>query len=303
MSGRIVNPPDCRNGASACRIPPRARPDLRARTAPRKRAWSATMHRLAGLFAAFMILCGSSYSPVLAKDNSLTVFAAASMKNALDDIDAAYTAKTGVKVVASYAASSALARQIEQGAPADVFVSADTDWMDYAISKKTINEPTRVNLLGNSIVLIAPKDSTIGHVAIGPGFDLAKLAGSGKIATGDVKAVPVGKYAKAALEKLGAWQAAEPKFAMAESVRAALTLVARGEAALGIVYSTDAKVEPGVKIVGSFPADFHPAIIYPVAATTTAGAEAADYLAFLRSSAAKTIFEKYGFTFLIRPTS
>jgi molybdate transport system substrate-binding protein len=261
------------------------------------------MHRLAGLFFSLAILCGAALSPALAQDNSLTVFAAASMKNALDDIDAAYTAKTRVKIVASYAASSALAKQIEQGAPADIFVSADTDWMDYAISKKTIKEPTRVNLLGNSIVLIAPKDSTIGHVAIGPGFDLAKLAGSGKIATGDVKAVPVGKYAKAALEKLGAWQAAEPKFAMAESVRAALALVARGEASLGIVYATDARVEPGVKIVGTFPADSHPPIIYPVAATTTARAEAGDYLAFLRSSAAKTIFEKYGFTFLIRPTS
>jgi molybdate transport system substrate-binding protein len=261
------------------------------------------MHRLAGLFLSLAILCGSALSPVLAQDKSLTVFAAASMKNALDDIDDAYTAKTGVKIVASYAASSALAKQIEQGAPADIFVSADTDWMDYAISKKTIKEPTRVNLLGNSIVLIAPKDSTIGHVAIGPGFDLAKLAGSGKIATGDVKAVPVGKYAKAALEKLGAWQAAEPKFAMAESVRAALTLVGRGEASLGIVYATDARVEPGVKIVGSFPEDSHPPIIYPVAATTTARADATDYLAFLRSSAAKTIFEKYGFTFLIRPTS
>ena len=158
-------------------------------------------------------------------------------------------------------------KQIEQGAPADIFLSADTDWMDYAIGKKTINEPTRVNLLGNSIVLIAPKDSKIDNVTIGQGFDLAKLAGDGKIATGDVKAVPVGKYAKAALEKLGAWQAAEPKFAMADSVRAALTLVARGEAALGIVYSTDAKVEPGVKIVGTFPADSHPPIIYPVAAT------------------------------------
>src|SRR6266404_2476780 len=303
MSGRIVNPPDCRNGASACRIPPRARPDLRARTAPRKRAWSATMHRLAGLFAAFMILCGSSYSPVLAKDNSLTVFAAASMKNALDDIDAAYTAKTGVKVVASYAASSALAKQIEQGAPADIFVSADTDWMDYAISKKTINEPTRVNLLGNSIVLIAPKDSKIGDVTIGPGFDLAKLASDGKIATGDVKAVPVGKYAKAALEKLGAWTAAEPKFAMADSVRAALTLVARSEAALGIVYATDAKVEPGVKIIGTFPADSHPPIIYPVAATSTAKPEANAYLDYLRSQAAKAVLEKYGFNYLIRPTS
>jgi molybdate transport system substrate-binding protein len=261
------------------------------------------MHRLAGLFVAFTILCGSAWSPALAQDKSLTVFAAASMKNALDDVDAAYTAKTGVKVVASYAASSALAKQIEQGAPADVFVSADTDWMDYAIGKKNINTPTRVDLLGNSIVLIAPKDSRIDNVTIGPGFDLAKLAGDGKIATGDVKAVPVGKYAKAALEKFGAWQAAEPKFAMAESVRAALTLVARGEAALGIVYSTDARVEPEVKIVGTFPADSHPPIIYPVAATATAKAEAADYLAFLRTSAAKAIFEKYGFKFLINPTT
>src|SRR6266849_529389 len=303
MSGRIVNPPDCRNGASACRIPPRPEPDLCARTASRTHAWSATMHRLAGLFFSFAILCGSTSSPALAQDKSLTVFAAASMKNALDDIDAAYTAKTGVKIVASYASSSALAKQIEQGAPADIFVSADTDWMDYATARKNINEPTRVNLLGNSIVLIAPKDSTIDNVSIGPGFDLAKLAGSGKIATGDVKAVPVGKYAKAALEKLGAWQAAEPKFAMAESVRAALTLVARGEAVLGIVYSTDAKVEPGVKIVGTIPADSHPPIIYPVAATTTAKPEAADYLAFLRSSAAKTILEKYGFTFLVSPTT
>ena len=261
------------------------------------------MHRLAGLLAAFIILFGSTCPPALAQDKSLTVFAAASMKNALDDIDAAYTAKTGVSIVASYAASSALAKQIEQGAPADIFASADTDWMDYAIGKKTINEPTRVNLLGNSIVLIAPKDSKIDEVAIGPGFDLAKLAGDGRIATGDVKAVPVGKYAKAALEKLGAWQAAEPRFAMAESVRAALTLVARGEAALGIIYATDARVEPGVKIVGAFPADSHPAIIYPVAATATAKAEAAGYLAFLRSSAAKTIFEKYGFSFLVSPTT
>ena len=261
------------------------------------------MHRIAGFLIAFTILIGSIHSPAFAQDKSLTVFAAASMKNALDDIDAAYTAKTGIKVVVSYAASSALAKQIEQGAPADIFLSADTDWMDYATARKTINEPTRVNLLGNSIVLIAPKDSKIDNVTIGQGFDLAKLAGGGKVATGDVKAVPVGKYAKAALEKLGAWQAAEPKFAMAESARAALTLVARGEAALGIVYSTDAKVEPGVKIVGTFPTDSHPAIIYPVAATTTAKAEAADYLAFLRSSAAKAVLEKYGFTFLIRPTS
>ncbi|MGY0570128.1 molybdate ABC transporter substrate-binding protein [Bradyrhizobium sp. RDM12] len=261
------------------------------------------MNRIAGLFTAFVMLAGASLAPAAAEDKTITVFAAASMKNALDEVDAAYTAKTGVKFSVSYAASSVLAKQIEQGAPADVFVSADTDWMDYATAKKTINEATRVNLLGNSIVLIAPKDSAITNVTIAPGFDLAKLAGDGRIATGDVNSVPAGKYAKAALEKLGAWQAAEPKFAMAESVRAALTLVARGEAALGIVYSTDAKVEPGVKIVGTFPADSHPAIIYPVAATTTAKPGTNDYLAFLRTSAAKTILEKYGFRFLISPTT
>lgn len=241
--------------------------------------------------------------PAAVQDKTLTVFAAASMKNALDEANAAYTAKTGVKVVSSYAASSALAKQLEQGAPADIFISADTDWMDYSAGKKTISDTSRINLLGNKIVLIVPKDSKLTTVTIGQGFDLAKLAGDGRIATGDVKAVPVGKYAKAALEKLGAWRAAEPKFAMAESVRAALALVARGEANLGIVYETDAKVEPGVKIIGAFPADSHPAIIYPVAATAGAKADATPYLAFLRSAAAKSIFEKYGFTFLIKPTS
>jgi molybdate transport system substrate-binding protein len=259
------------------------------------------MFRLAGYFVALSILLGSS--PAFTQDKSLTVFAAASMKNALDDINAVYTAKTGVRIVASYAASSALAKQIEQGAPADIFASADTDWMDYAIAKKTMSEPARVNLLGNNIVLVAPKDSRLDKVTIGPGFDIAKLAGDGRIASGDVKAVPSGKYAKAALEKLGAWQAAAPKFAMTENVRAALALVARGETPLGIVYSTDARVEPGVRIVGTFPADSHPAIIYPVAATATAKPEAAAYLAFLRSSAAKAIFEKYGFSFLVNPTT
>ncbi|HXB77454.1 MAG TPA: molybdate ABC transporter substrate-binding protein [Bradyrhizobium sp.] len=261
------------------------------------------MVRLAAVFVTIAILCGSSSSPAPAKDKNITVFAAASMKNALDDVDAAYAAKTGIKVIASYAASSVLAKQIEQGAPADVFISADTDWMDYAIDKKAVNAATRVNLLGNSLVLIAPKDSGINQVTIGPGFDLAKLAGSGRIATGDVSAVPVGKYARAALEKLGAWQAAESKFAMAESVRAALTLVARGEAALGIVYATDARIEPGVKVIGTFPADSHPPIIYPVAATTTAKPEALSYLSFLRSSAAKAIFERFGFSFLVSPTT
>ena len=261
------------------------------------------MSRFAGFFVALVVLVGALQAPVQAQDKSLTVFAAASMKNALDEADAAYSAKAGVKISASYAASSALAKQIEQGAPADIFVSADTEWMDYSIKNKSVDPATRVDLLGNSIVLIAPKDSKIDNVTIGNGFDLAKLAGDGRIATGDVKAVPVGKYAKAALEKLGSWQAAESKFAMAENVRAALSLVARGEAVLGIVYATDAKVEPGVKIVGTFPADSHPPIIYPVAATASAKKDAADYLAFLRTSEAKAIFEKYGFSYLIKPSS
>lgn len=259
------------------------------------------MKRLAEILVASFVLAGAL--PAAAQDKTITVFAAASMKNALDDVNAAYTAKAGVKVTTSYGPSSGLARQIEQGAPADVFISADTDWMDYAISRKNVNEPTRVNLLGNSIVLIAPKDSKIDNVAIGRGFDLAKLAGDGKVATGDVKSVPSGKYAKAALEKLGSWQATEAKFAMADNVRAALLLVARNEAVLGIVYATDARVEPGVKVVGTFPADSHPAIIYPVAATTTAKPETAGYLTFLRSTAAKNIFEKYGFKHLASPTT
>src|SRR3954463_6647281 len=143
--------------------------------------------------------------PARAQDVTLTAFAAASMKNAVDDINAAFTKATGLKVVSSYAASSALAKQIEAGAPADLFASADLEWMDYVAGKKLIKDDTRVNLLGNRLVLIAPKDSKINSVTIGPGFDLAKLAGDGRIATGDVRAVPAGKYAKAALEKLGSW--------------------------------------------------------------------------------------------------
>ena len=261
------------------------------------------MHRLFRIIFALAVAWALPLSLASAQERGLTVFAAASMKNALDDVNAAYTAKTGAKVIASYAASSVLAKQIDQGAPADIFLSADIDWMDYATKQKTIKADTRMNLLGNSIVLIAPKDSKIDKVTIAQGFDLAKLAGTGRIATGDVSSVPVGKYAKAALEKLGAWDAAARKFAMAESVRAALTLVARGEAVLGIVYATDAKVEPEVKIVGTFPADSHPPIIYTVAATTSAGSGATDYLAFLHTQAAKAIFEKYGFTFLVRPSS
>jgi molybdate transport system substrate-binding protein len=241
--------------------------------------------------------------PAAAQDRPIVVFAAASMKNALDDVNAAFTKASKVKVTASYAASSTLMKQIEQGAPADVFVSADLDWMDYGAGKKLVRDDTRVNLLGNRLVLIAPKDSKRADMVIGPGFDLAALAGNGRIAVGDVQAVPAGRYAKAALEKLGAWKAVSSKLAMTESVRAALALVARGEAVFGIVYETDAKVEPNVKIVGAFPADSHPAIVYPVARTSDGRAVATPYLAFLRSQAAKEIFERYGFTFLTRPTS
>lgn len=242
-------------------------------------------------------------SPGRTQEKTITLFVAASMKNAVDDINAAFTKQTGIKAVASYGASSALAKQIENAAPADFFASADLEWMDYLKQRKLIKDNTRVSLLGNKLVLIAPKDSKIGNVTIGQGFDLAKLAGDGKVTTADVRAVPVGKYAKAALEKLGSWQAAEGKFAMVENVRAALALVARGEAALGIVYETDAKVEPNVKVIGAFPPDSHPTIVYPIALTATAKPEAAQYLSFMRSQAAKDVFEKYGFTFLIKPTS
>lgn len=263
------------------------------------------MLRRSALALLFTALAALAALPAQAQQTTLTVFAAASMKNAVDDINAAFSrANPNIKVVSSYAASSALAKQIESGAPADLFASADLEWMDYVAGKKLIKEDTRVNLLSNRLVLIAPKDSKIGNVAISQGFDLASLAGDGRIATGDVRAVPAGKYAKAALEKLGSWQAAEKKFAMAENVRAALTLVSRGEAVLGIVYETDAKVDPGVKIVAKFPEDSHPAIVYPVAVTKDAKPDAAKYLAFLRSNEAKAVFEKYGFTFLsARPAS
>jgi molybdate transport system substrate-binding protein len=237
------------------------------------------------------------------QDRTITVFAAASMTNALDDVDAAFTKQTGITVVTSYDASSALMKQIEGGAPADAFVSADLNWMDYGVEKKVINDSTRINLLGNVLVLIASKNSKIDHVDMEPGFDLAKLAGDGRIATGDVKEVPVGLYAKAALEKLGVWSTVEPKMAMTVNVRAALAYVARGEGPLGIVYATDARVEPNVKVVGVFPDNSHDPIIYPVAATVNAKPEMTQYLAFLRSSTAKSIFGGYGFSVLAKPTS
>src|SRR5262245_9037133 len=237
-----------------------------------------------------------------AEDKTISVFAAASLKNALDDVDAAFTKQSGIKVVVSYGASSALAKQIEQGAPADVFASADLQWMDYGVQKKVIKDDTRINLLGNKLVLIAAKDAKIDHVTIEPGFDLAKLAGDGRVATGDVRAVPAGLYAKAALERLGAWAAVEPKMVMAEDVRAALRLVARGQAPLGIVYETDAKIEPAVKVIGIFPDNADDPIIYPVALRGNAKPDAVQYFSFLRTQTAKSVFEKYGFNFLVKPT-
>jgi molybdate transport system substrate-binding protein len=267
--------------------------------------WRTAMALRRHLLASFIAagLATALARPAAAQEKSITVFAAASMKNALDDIHAAFTKATGIKVTASYAASSALARQIEQGAPADVFASADLEWMDYGSTKKTIKDATRVNLLGNKLVVIAPKDSKITEVKVGSGPELANAIGDGRIATGEVNSVPVGKYAKSALEKLGTWSSVEKKFAMGDNVRAAMALVSRGEAVLGIVYETDAKVDPNVKIVGVFPADSHQPITYPIAATANAKPEAAAYLNFLRSGIAKAVFEQYGFTFLIRSTS
>lgn len=252
----------------------------------------------AALAAAFSV---GLFGPVRlsrAQEATVTVFAAASLKNALDDANAAFTRETGTKVVASYAATSALVRQIEQGAPADVFLSADLRWMDHAIRSRLVKADTRTNLLGNRLVMIAPADATPGMVGINAGLDLSALLGDGRLVTGDVKAVPAGTYARAALETLGLWAIAEPRLAMVENVRAALALVARGEAPLGIVYETDARVEPKVKIVGAFPEGSHPAIIYPVAATMEARAGSGGYLAFLRGPVAARIFEGFGFTVL-----
>lgn len=237
-------------------------------------------------------------APAAAQEKKVTVFAAASMKNALDAADAAWSKESGVQVTVSYAASSALAKQIEAGAPADVFISADLDWMDYVAKKNLIKADTRSNLLGNRIVLVAEKGKA-QKVDIKSGFDLSTLVGDSKLAMGAVDSVPAGKYGKAALEKLGAWSAVEKKVAGAESVRAALALVSRGEAAYGIVYQTDAAADKGVEIVGTFPEDSHPAIIYPVALLSESkSADAAAYLDFLKSDKAAPFFEAQGFTVL-----
>jgi molybdate transport system substrate-binding protein len=231
---------------------------------------------------------------------TVVVFAAASLKNALDAVGKQWTAATGKKVTFSYAASGALARQIEAGAPADIFVSADLKWMDYAAEKKLIRPDTRVTLLGNKLVLVAPSDAKT-TIKIAKGFDLAGAIGDGKLATGDPKSVPAGTYAKAALTSLGVWDAVAPKIAGTDSVRSALAFVARGEASFGIVYQTDAISEPKVKVVDSFPADSHPPIVYPFAITATSHNPAAsDFLAYLTTAPAAKVFEAEGFTQMVK---
>nr|WP_153529438.1 molybdate ABC transporter substrate-binding protein [Sinorhizobium meliloti] len=244
-----------------------------------------------------VVLAGTAFAPAQAAEK-VTVFAAASLKNALDAINGEWLKQTGKEAIVSYAASSALAKQIEQGAPADVFISADLAWMDYLADKKLIKADTRSNLLGNHIVLVSGK-SDAPAVEIEPGLDLAGLLGDGRLAMGAVDSVPAGKYGKAALEKLGLWPNVAGKVAGAESVRAALLLVSRGEAPYGIVYRTDAAADANVKVVGTFPEDSHPPIIYPVAITADSrNADAAAYLEFVRSPEAAALFQAEGFTVL-----
>jgi molybdate transport system substrate-binding protein len=236
-----------------------------------------------------------------AQAGGLVIFAAASLKNALDEAATDWskaTSKPMPKI--SYAASGPLAKQIEQGAPADLFISADLEWMDYVEKKDLIRKDTRFNLLGNKLVLVAAADSK-ASIEVKQGFDLVKALNGGRLAMGDPASVPAGKYGLAALQKLGVWESVKDKTANAESVRAALALVARGEAPLGIVYSTDATPDKTVRIVGTFPEDSHPPIIYPVAVTKDSkSADAAPFLDYLKGAKARPAFEKQGFTVLVK---
>jgi molybdate transport system substrate-binding protein len=244
----------------------------------------------AALLAGFFALAYAQAADV-------TVFAAASLSDALTQIGKNYETKTGQHVVFSFAASSALARQIEASGGADMFVSADTDWMDELDNKGLIAKDSRKNLLGNSLVLISPADLKV-TLAIGPHFALAKAIGNGRLAIAEPGSVPAGKYAKAALTALGVWNDVADHTAPAENVRAALAYVARGEAPFGIVYRTDAMAEPKVRIVDTFPESSHPAIVYPVALTKDAKPGARGFLDYLRSADAKAVFEKDGFVIL-----
>lgn len=246
---------------------------------------------IAAVFAASLMASAAHAAPV-------TVFAAASLKNALDEVGAQY-AKTGGDARFSYAASSAIARQIEQGAPADIYVSADSDWMNYLADRKLIAASSRKDLLTNNLALIAPADSKVA-LKIGKAMPLAKALGDGRLAVAGPD-VPAGKYAKASLSALGVWDSVSGNLAQAENVRMALQYVARGESPLGIVYDTDAKVEPKVRIVGLFPAGSHPKIVYPVALVAASkNPDAAKFLAYLSGPQAGAVFRKYGFTVLPR---
>lgn len=242
---------------------------------------------------------------------TVLVFAAVSLADAVGEAGrtftgrmtaAAGTAVPPVTVRTSFAASSVLARQIEAGAPADIFVSADPEWMDYLEQRHLLRIGTRHDLLGNRLVLIAPAASAV-QLTLVPHADFGRALAGGRLATGDPDSVPVGRYAQAALTRLGAWNEVAPRLVRCENVRAALEFVARSEAALGIVYRTDALAEKRVRVVDVFPADSHPPIIYPIALTSGAGAEAAAFEEFLLSDTAGEIFARHGFRVLSLRTS
>jgi molybdate transport system substrate-binding protein len=244
-----------------------------------------------------VVLCALCFGLTAAKASEpvLTVFAAASLTDVLQQVGDAYTAGSGQTVRFSFAATSALARQIESGAPADVFVSADQDWMDYLQTRQLIQAATRADVVTNTLVLVAAADSTL-RLTIAPGFALATALGpTGRLSLGDPASVPAGKYAQAALTQLGVWPAITRRIVAADNVRTALNFVARGEAPLGIVYGTDALAEPKVRVVAVFPAGSHPPIRYPAALTRNAVAGAAGFLRFLQSDKARAIFAKAGF--------
>jgi molybdate transport system substrate-binding protein len=250
--------------------------------------------RLRPLIAAGLAALALWAVPARSRAADVTVFAAASLKNALDRIVSDYTDLTGKSVVVSYGASSTLARQIEQGAPADIFVSADLEWMDHLENRDLLRAETRIDLLGNRIVLIAPA-STAKPITLEP-HALAAALGKGRLAVAQVASVPAGRYGKAALERLGLWETVSGRLAEAENVRAALSFVARGEAPLGIVYETDARAEPKVQVVARFPETSHPAIVYPAAIVKTSrGGEAAAFLETLRTTESQRIFSDEGF--------
>jgi molybdate transport system substrate-binding protein len=237
-------------------------------------------------------------APAVTAGDGPVVFAAASMKTALDAVAASWKTQSGKTVPISYASSAVLAKQIEQGAPADIFISADLQWMDYLDKAKLLKPGTRFNLLGNALVLIEPADGT-STLKIAPNFDLAGAVGDGKIAVCTIASCPGGIYAKAAFEKLGIWSAVEPKLAQADNIRNALTLVARGEAKFGVVYATDAKAEPKVRVVDTFPESSHGPIVYPAAILAESkNPDAAAFLSSLRGQAATKIFLEQGFTIL-----